>query len=557
MLAWGDNSNSQCNIPIGLSNVVQLSGGAYHSLALKLDGTVIGWGKNENGQIFIPFGLNNVVQIAAGGSHSVALKSDGTVVAWGYNAFGQINIPIGLNNVVQIAVGTNHSLALKLDGTVVAWGTNWAGQTNIPDSLANVVQITGGGNYNLALKENSNLVSWGIIWVGQTNIPDNLNNIIQISGGGTHNLALKRDGTIFAWGNNGSGQITIPAGLNNVVQVSGGGDHSLALKSNGNVVAWGNNDYGQITLPDGLNNVIQISGGGSHSLSLSKLQLITTSNAGGTISPAIFVKNGDTKRITYQPNPGYFIDSIFINGVLNKDSLSGFTFYNINKYQIVRVVYKSINNINPQLLEVNTSFNSGGTISPTLFVKNGDTIRITYKPNTGYLLDSVIVNGIYVGKINSYTFYNVKGDSNIRVTFKIQTFIITTTAGNGGNINSQGTTNVNYGTRPTYTFTPNTGYVIDSVTVNGLKVSIINNSYRFDSVKSNQTIQATFKLQTFIVISKASVGGTISPQGTTTVNYATRPLYTITPNIGYELDSIFINGVFDSAITKDSINGYT
>ena len=53
----------------------------------------------------MPNGLTNVVAIAAGYFHSVALKADGTVVAWGDNGQRQLNMPEGLTNVVSIAAG--------------------------------------------------------------------------------------------------------------------------------------------------------------------------------------------------------------------------------------------------------------------------------------------------------------------------------------------------------------------------------------------------------------------------------------------------------------------
>ena len=64
------------------------------------------------GQTTVPGGLSNVVAIAAGGYHSLALKSDGTVVGWGDNGYGQTTVPAGLSNVAAIAAGGYHSLAL-------------------------------------------------------------------------------------------------------------------------------------------------------------------------------------------------------------------------------------------------------------------------------------------------------------------------------------------------------------------------------------------------------------------------------------------------------------
>jgi len=133
------------------SNVVAISVGHSHNLALKIDGTVIAWGNNYYGQTNVPPGLSNVIAIAAGDSHSLALRSDGTVIGWGLDASGQTNAPAGLSNVVAIAAGGFHSLALKSDGTVVAWGLNNYGQTNVPARLTNVVAIAAGEYHSMAL----------------------------------------------------------------------------------------------------------------------------------------------------------------------------------------------------------------------------------------------------------------------------------------------------------------------------------------------------------------------------------------------------------------------
>src|SRR6185312_15398947 len=93
-------------------NVVAIAGGNYHSLALRGDGTVVAWGDDSAGQTNVPPGLSNVVAVAAGGFHSMALKEDGTVVAWGDDTAGQSSVPVGLSNVVAISSGYFHSLAL-------------------------------------------------------------------------------------------------------------------------------------------------------------------------------------------------------------------------------------------------------------------------------------------------------------------------------------------------------------------------------------------------------------------------------------------------------------
>jgi len=169
----------------------KIAGGGSHSLLLKSDGTVVAWGDNSAGQTNVPTGLSNVVSVAAGQNHSLALRFDGTVVAWGGNASGQTNVPSGLSNVVAIAGGDTHSLALKTDGTVVAWGDNTLGQTNVPSGLSNIIAIAAGGAHCLALKFDGTVVAWGDNGEGQANVPSGLTNVVMIAGGGAHSLALR------------------------------------------------------------------------------------------------------------------------------------------------------------------------------------------------------------------------------------------------------------------------------------------------------------------------------------------------------------------------------
>ena len=131
VVAFGENTDSQCNVPNNLSNAVAVAAGGYFSLALT-NGIVIGWGDNTYGETTIPSGLSNVVGIAAGADHAVALRSDGSVTNWGTYSDGFGNscsvtnrthaTAPPLSNVMAIAAGYGQDLALLSNGTLYAWG---------------------------------------------------------------------------------------------------------------------------------------------------------------------------------------------------------------------------------------------------------------------------------------------------------------------------------------------------------------------------------------------------------------------------------------------------
>ncbi len=272
VIGWGSNSSGQSTAPTGLVNVVQVAGGADHTLALRSDGTVSGWGSNVSGQITIPTDLSTAVAITAGANHSVALRADGTVVAWGTNSSNARTVPSGLSGVVAISAREFSTLALKSDGTVVGWGSNTYGQLTPPAGLNSAIGVACGARHGFALKSDGTVVAWGDNTYGQLNIPAGLNQVVAISAGDYHILALKRDGTVAAWGYNTNGEATIPAGLTEVTAIAAGDYHSLALKTDGSLVTWGYNNSGQRVVPPGLNQVIGIGAGEAHSVAIASLE---------------------------------------------------------------------------------------------------------------------------------------------------------------------------------------------------------------------------------------------------------------------------------------------
>jgi alpha-tubulin suppressor-like RCC1 family protein len=239
VLAWGpENRYSELSTPDSLPASINAKAGLWSSAALSSAGEVALWGSAGFGATAVtnpPQGLSNVVSVSLGQAHALALRHDGSVLSWGNIPAGQTNVAPGLSNVVAVAAGRYHSLALKSDGKVVAWGYNSFTETNVPVGLSNVVAIAGGDRFSVALKSDGKLSQWGI--TPSPAVASSLSNIVAIAAGHGHAIALRYNGTVVAWGNNLYGQTNVPPQLTNVVAVSAAASHSLALVGNGPPVA--------------------------------------------------------------------------------------------------------------------------------------------------------------------------------------------------------------------------------------------------------------------------------------------------------------------------------
>ncbi len=163
VLAWGYNREKQCEVPPGLPKVKAI---AAHTWAQpRADHRRQGRGPGAAPPLAVlravPPDLADVIQISAGAGHNLALKSNGTVVAWGLNDHGQTDVPADLPKVVSIATGHFHSLALTADGRVIGWGFNNHAQLNPPRDLSHVSAIAAQGWHSAALTADGRVVVWG------------------------------------------------------------------------------------------------------------------------------------------------------------------------------------------------------------------------------------------------------------------------------------------------------------------------------------------------------------------------------------------------------------
>ena len=136
--------------------------------------------------------------------------------------------------------------------------------------------------------------------------------------------------------------------------------------------------------------------------------------------------------------------------------------------------YKTITDIDitvvtKDLFDVNTSVNGGnGTItSSKTNVIEGSVVELTFTPDTGYMIDKVLVNGISVTIEDNTLELTVNEDKEVVVSYKKIPFIITVKDVTGATITPNGAVSVNYGDDKEFTISVNNGYRLIKVLVDG------------------------------------------------------------------------------------------
>jgi hypothetical protein len=238
-------------------------------------------------------------------------------------------------------------------------------------------------------------------------------------------------------------------------------------------------------------------------------QYIITSSAGegGSIDPsgATIVDYGGSQAFNITPSVGYHVVGVLVNGT-SVGPVSSYTVSNVTGDTMITASF-AVNG-----LTIEASAGPHGSINPNgiVAVAYGDDQGFTISPDTGYHVAGVLVDGISVGAVTSYTFAHVTAVHNISVNFDVNSYIINAFAGPHGTINPSGMVLVNWNGTLTFTIIPDAGYYIENVMVDGVSVSSAN-SYTFAGVVADHNITADFALSTYFFITVTSSHGMPTP----------------------------------------------
>jgi hypothetical protein len=207
-------------------------------------------------------------------------------------------------------------------------------------------------------------------------------------------------------------------------------------------------------------------------------------------------------------------------------------------------------------LTASAGANGGIAPSGASLIQDGLPQAYTITPSPGYAISDVLVDCQSVGAVPSYSFTSIDRPHTISATFEILTYNINASAGANGSISPSGATAVNHGASQGYTITPDSGYHIADVLVDGISAGAVG-SYTFSNVTEAHTISATFAINTYNITASAGANGSVTPSGVTAVNHGANQGYTITPAVGYHVDQVLVDGIIQGAITSYTFSNVT
>ena len=210
--------------------------------------------------------------------------------------------------------------------------------------------------------------------------------------------------------------------------------------------------------------------------------------------------------------------------------------------------YKTITDIDIEV-NVKNTFNvitsvpgGNGTITPSkIDVIEGSKVKITFTPNTGYMIDKVLVNGIEKTVTGNEIEITVDEEKTVEVSYKKIPFTITVEEVTGATVNPDGTVTVGYGDDKDFTITANTGYKLVKVLVNDVEKTLDGNTLKLKNITSNMKIKVVVEKIEYKVIEGA--------EQTYTIKEDTEARFRIDADY-----SLFNNKVYVDNVLVDSSN---
>ena len=188
---------------------------------------------------------------------------------------------------------------------------------------------------------------------------------------------------------------------------------------------------------------------------------------------------------------------------------------------------------------------TGGEIS-TLSnqINKWEHLELTISPDEGYQISELWLNGekVFVrGSYKKFNYSNVKKDLNFEANFEEIFYSVYLKTSDGGSLKAFNS-KVKYGNPLMIECVSEEGYELSELKINNNVVSTSDAKYYYNELYENIYATAKFKKIIFSVNSNKTIGGEIITKSDST-EYGENVVLTITPEEGYFLKNLSINGI--------------
>lgn len=181
--------------------------------------------------------------------------------------------------------------------------------------------------------------------------------------------------------------------------------------------------------------------------------------------------------------------------------------------------YKTITDIDIEVVvkntfDVITSVDGGnGTITESKTdVVEGTKVEITFTPNTGYMIDKVLVNTVETTVTGNKIELTVDEEKNVAVSYKKIPFTVTVKDVDGATITPNGVVAVSYGETQEFTITANSGYKLIKVLVDEVDktADMVGDTLKLTNITSNINLEVVVEKIVYEVTEGANQKYTIT-----------------------------------------------
>lgn len=279
--------------------------------------------------------------------------------------------------------------------------------------------------------------------------------------------------------------------------------------------------------------------------------ITASANAGGSISPngVVTLAAGSNQTFTITTNPCYTLANVLVDGVA-QGAITSYTFTDVQANHTIAAQFT----LNTYTIAASSGANGTVTPSGNTDVNCGQNLQFAIAPSSCHHVADVLVDGVSVGAVTTYTFTNVQAPHTISATFAPNSpSTITVSAGANGTATPLGANSVACGDSLVVSIAAASCHHIANVLVDGVSVGAVS-SYTFRNVQANHTLAASFAIDTYTITASAGANGSVSPSGASTVNCGTNATYTITPDVGFAISSLVVDGSAIAPVSSYTFN---